>query len=51
MPSVHFLDGFHFAMTIGVVLSLIALMLAASVNEKKRYRQVGEVGPLHNPES
>lgn len=35
MPLADFLDGFHIAMIMGLVLSLIALALAAWVNEKK----------------
>jgi EmrB/QacA subfamily drug resistance transporter len=48
MPLVHFLDGFHFAMTIGVIMSLTALILAASVNEKRQNLDLGEVGPLRD---
>ena len=36
MPLADFLDGFHFAMIAGVVLSLIAVALAAAVNEKRQ---------------
>lgn len=42
MPPAHFLDGFHFAMIMGVVISLTALVLA-SVKEKKRPSYVKEV--------
>jgi len=36
IPLAGFLDGFHFAMAMGVALSLIALVLAAVVDEKKQ---------------
>jgi hypothetical protein len=43
MPLADFLDGFHIAMIVGLVLSLIALALAAWVNEKKHGR-ISETG-------
>ena len=44
MTLAHFLDGFHFAMIMGVAISLMALVLA-SVKEKKRPRHVKEIAP------
>ncbi|NLT38808.1 MAG: DHA2 family efflux MFS transporter permease subunit [Methanomassiliicoccus sp.] len=50
MTLTTFLDGFHLAMIIGLMLSLIALVLAASVNEKKRHGSVVEAAASCDPD-
>ncbi len=50
MPLGPFLDGFHFAMMAGVALSLTALALAASFNEKKRSPRPSGSTPVSEPE-
>lgn len=45
IPLPYFLDGFHFAMVVGVAISLIALVLAVSVKEKRRHKDVKGTAP------